>query len=535
MFDDKVKEEIENLSTEAISRLAFSNPWQDGAEVVDPDGFSLSSLSKEEIEKDREALQTACWSKFFENPQVNTSTRGLVGRIVGSGFEVLSEERRIQKIVKDTIFDKRNKLYHFLPIYVTRNILEGELFLSLTLHDDGFTEVDFIDPSNIDGLDNGNTTTEGIVYHPDKPGMDLVFNIKVEGKSDIQIPSINLAYFPELLAVAKKAEPGVKNNLLKSAKSNKKKFKKLGGFKRFIVYWNRGLLTNRSTGHLRTTLKWLNRYENLKEYEIDHKKSSGSYVWAFEFDDIKAFKLWMSLTEEERRKTGIMAKMTPGGKMILPPGMKMKAANPTLPNISDSDTDILHMITAGLNEPEDISTGNAKGTFASVKASRAPMSDRTADEIEYFNRFFIYDFWGAVFFLRSTVTSFPKVFKIKEAVDFDDNQEPIFEKVKYSPEELIKVSYPTSELVDYEGRAKGFLGVKHGSTNTSLGVPNALIAKKMGISNYAKARLDKATEDEKYPELIEVEDQEATQEKSETEPAKGKKSQPAKPKAKVKE
>jgi hypothetical protein len=53
-----------------------------------------------------------------------------------------------------------------------------------------------------------------------------------------------------------------------------------------------------------------------------------------------------------------------------------------------------------------------------------------------------------------------------------------------------------------------------------LGIPNAIIAKKMGLGNYKKLRLQHATEEEKYPELLPTVDQEGQQEKAEAEPGK---------------
>ena len=202
--------------------------------------------------------------------------------------------------------------------------------------------------------------------------------------------------------------------------------------------------------------------------------------------------------------------------MVLPPGMNLTVINPNLPNISESDTDILHMITAGLNEPEDIHTGQAKGTFASVKASRGPMSDRIADEAAYFERFLRYDFWGAIFYLKSVISGFPTEFSVKTAVDFK-SKKPVFRNVKKRPEQLIEISFPTTEMLDPEVRARAYLGVKHGSTFDTLGIPNSEIADKLGFGNYRKLRLTHATEMEKYPELIPTVDQEGLQEKREAE------------------
>jgi hypothetical protein len=74
-----------------------------------------------------------------------------------------------------------------------------------------------------------------------------------------------------------------------------------------------------------------------------HKKACGSYAWAFEFEDIKAFRRWLALSETEREKTGMMAKFLPGCRIFLPPGISLSAQAPQLPQISDSDTGILQI------------------------------------------------------------------------------------------------------------------------------------------------------------------------------------------------
>jgi hypothetical protein len=416
------------------------------------------------------------------------------------GFEITSEIQQIQEALEESEFDPRNRLYMFWSKYIGRAIVEGELFLCLTVHKDGFVEVDFIDPSNIAGGGD-----DGILYHPNKSTMPLFYFVTPAGSggsgngSAIMVPSIYVAYYPELLKVAEGVD-GFEQKLVKDSKGTSR-YNKVGGFKRFIVSWDRSFITRRNISYLRTILEWLNHYENLKKYEIDHKKSAGAYLWVITMEDPKAFRTWLSLTDEERRKTGVMAKKTPGSTLILPPGMTMVAQNPKLPTISEGDTDILHMVTGGLNEPEDVSTGQSKGTFASVKASRGPMSDRTSDEIAYFERFLKFEFYRAVFFLKSKVSNFPEVFPVKMAVDYDDKQEPIFKKVKRKPEFLIDIAFPVSEVIDAESRARAYLGVKHGSIYDTLGIPNNEIAKKLGFGNYRRLRLAHETEVERYPVL----------------------------------
>jgi hypothetical protein len=497
---------LSKLNDEELSALQFTMPWQTNElpspdEYKDADGFSGTGASNL-----REALQLACWDKFNKNPQISTAVKGQVGRLTGFGFETSSDIAKIQDVIDEIELDQRNRLYLFWPKFVGRSVIEGELFIALTVHDDGFIETDFIDPSDISGGGE-----DGIIYHPTKPTMPLFYFVNQtnpnapELKNPILVPSIFLARYPELIKSAQKMT-SYKDEMTKGSRSSKSKYRKLGGFRRFIVSWDKSFMTKRNVSHLRTILEWLNHYETLKKYEIDHKKSAGSYLWVVTMEDPKAFRSWLALSDAERNKTGIMAKKTPGGTIVLPPGMKMEVKNPSLPTISESDTDIFHMITSGLNEPEDVTSGQSKGTFSSVKASRGPMSDRIFDEIAYFERFLRHDFWGSIFFLKTMTVGFPAVFDQKEAVDFKE-QNPVFKNVKKRPELLMDFVFPTSEVNDVETRARAFLGVKHGSLYEVLGIPNKEIAKKLGFGNYRKLRLQHATEQDKLPELASSVDQ----------------------------
>jgi hypothetical protein len=504
---------ISSMSDEELSKVSFSVPWQYSASnnYNDPDGFEEDVRSTPASRKD---VQAECWNKSIENPQINTHVRGMMGRTNGFGFEVTSEVPKIQEAIEEIELDHRNRLYNYYSKFTARAHIEGELFLNLTPHLDGFVEVDFIDPVDVDG-----SADDGIIYHPTKTTMPLFYFIK--GKL---VPSIFIARYPELVDVAKQ-DKNFSSSLISDVVAGGK-YKKLGGFKRFVISWDRSFLTKRNTSHLRTTLKWLNHYENLKLYEIDHKKSSGAYVWVVTIEDIKTFRLWASLTDEQRRATGIAAKKTPGSTLVLPPGMKLEARNPQLPKISDSDTDILAMISSGLNEPTDVTMGSSNSPFASVKASRGPMSDRVSDEISYYEKFLRYDFWGSIFFLKSKLSDFPSTFKVREAQGFkkiepgsEKDPEPIFEYVQKKPEQLIEINFPTSEVVDAETRARAYLGVKHGSIVDTLGIPASEVAKRLGFGNYGRLRLRYETEKLKYPELLPTIDAESLQESTEAEPA----------------
>ena len=491
---------ILQMNDDELRGLQFSMPWQynpstGGRLEPDEDGFYSSYSSKDDTSEKRPTLQDLCWEKFNRNPFINTAVRAQMGRMTGFGFETTSGVYDILKVIEEIEEDPRNRLYSFWPKYVARSIVEGELFLSLLVHEDGFIEVDFIDPSVVVGASGDGS---GILFHPNKTMMPLFYCINT-GSNTIQIPSIFIARYPEMISTAK----DIKNfnpSYQSGSKSRKKAYKQFGGYKRFIVQWDKGYVTKRAISHLRTTIEWINHYENLKKYEIDHKKASGSYLWVFTITDSRSFRLWASLTAEQRRETGITAKKTPGGSLVLPPGITVQCINPTLSALREEDTDIKELVAAGVNEPSDIMTGTSNGNLASVKATRGPMSDRTADELAYFKRFLIHDFWGSIFFLKSAVSKFPKTFMVDDVVGFTNKKE-IIKKVPKRPEKLIDVTFPISETLDFEGKARALLGVKHGPIAEQMGISNKKVASFMGIEGYERQRQLKALEENTLPDL----------------------------------
>ncbi|RLC10742.1 MAG: hypothetical protein DRI24_19825, partial [Deltaproteobacteria bacterium] len=251
--------------------LAMSVPWQydpDEATYRDPDtGQTYGTTEKDDTAATRSVLQEQCFLKATRNPQVATATKGLVGRLTGFGFEISSEIQEIQAAINEIELDQRNRLWNYWPKYVGRGKIEGELFLCLTCHTDGFIEVDFIDPAAIDSSQE----ESGIIFHPNKTTTPLVYCIKDNDLGiDEQIPSIYIARYPEWLEYAKKNK-AYSASALKNSKSRRKIFKKMGGFYRFIVSWDMGLVTKRNIGHIRTVLEWVQYWEDIKKYELDHK------------------------------------------------------------------------------------------------------------------------------------------------------------------------------------------------------------------------------------------------------------------------
>lgn len=512
-------EDIPDEYLEVFAReFGMATPWQyapdqEGARP-DPDtGRSfVPAPDKDDSSLTRGVLQEKCFLQATRNPQVATAIRGRVGRLTGLGFEMSSAIPEIRDAIKEITFDPRNRLYNYWPKFVHRSDIEGELFLCLTCHTDGFIEVDFIDPAAV----KDDTNEHGIITHPFKKSLPLIYCIKIDNES-YHIPSIFIAHYPEWIELAR-GQTGFSAAKLSNSKSRAKAFKKMGGFRRFIVAWDKGLMTVRNISHVRTILEWSEYFVNMKKYEMDHKKSCGAYAWEYHIDDPRIFFKWMNMSDSDRAKVGMAAPKGPGGMMVTGPKTSLKAVNPNLPNISGSDSDLQGMVQSGLDEPKDVTTGDTAGsTFASLNASRGPMSDRVSDNIAYFERFLRHDFWGSIFWLKSKINGFPETFKVREATGFK-NKKPVFSYVKYKPEELVKITFPVSETTDIEGRVKAMMGVKHGPLSEVAGIPKAEALKKLGFGNYLQLRLDYETEKEMFPDLPLMLDAESAQEKAEAEP-----------------
>jgi len=520
------RELIDGLSDDDLLNIAsMITPWSTGprindTKVADEDGFTLSGIGVNGDYTGYAAAQNACWEKFSTNPQISSHVRDFMGDLTGAGFSWGSENNAVDAVLKEISDDLRNELLLKISKYVARSEVEGELFLCLSLHKDSFVEVDFMEPTDL----IGGVNNSGIYFHPRKKTMPMFyeFAIKTEipkkknktkknagGKivggvtsdiaSTILIPSIYVGYYPDLGREAI-AYYSLSTEKLKGSKSNIG-YSKTGNWHRFIVSWDRGFLTQRNVSHINTTLSWVNFYEDLKKWEIDHKKSAGSYLWVVKMEDARTFRSWLKMTDEEKEQTGLTAKKTPGGTLICPPGVEIECKNPKLPTISEQDTDIMHMISSGLNRPEDMITGQTKGdTFSGVKASRGPQSDRVLDNMHYFEQFLRLVLWRSIFFLKSTKSTFKIKYKVKEVVQFK-NQKPIEQTVVKEAHELIDFDFPTPEIGDLEGKAKAYLGSKHLSVVESLGIPRAEVAKRLGFRNYGKKRKLFETENKIFPDL----------------------------------
>jgi len=524
--DENVAQELRTLSDEALTQLSIPvfNSSTSTKPQYDADGFP--TLEEGNLLNLHQA-QKVCRQKAEENPQINSHVRDVMGRMAGWGFEFTSALPDLQRAIDDIMEDPRNDLYQNFPKFIARTETEGELFLMFTMHEDGFIEVDFISPSSVGGAGDDNS---GILFHPTKQNFPLFYNVQFTSKKNDElketeealIPSVNIAYFPNLEEEAKKHSDydSKKTKFAKASNRNKNKtpYGKFNGYYRFIVHWNKGFMTRRNVSHIKTTIEWVNYYESLKKYEIDHKKSSGAYLWVITMEDPQAFRRWLQMDEAQRKATGIMQPKDPGGTLVLPPGMSLQVQNPKLSAISDQDNDIMQMVSSGLQKPQDTMLGDYRSSYASVKASQGPQGDRINDELHYFKMFLLYSFWRPILYLRSAAKSdFSYKREIEEVTRFEEG-EPVKEKVMRPAYKFIDVCLPVSRLEDIEATARAMLGTKHGSVGDVLGIPNSEIAKRLGFNNYPTLRKQRAMEDEIYPETLSGVDQESEQEQREAEP-----------------
>lgn len=239
---DEVAQAIQDIPDQVLAQMTFSMPWQslaEGSMGVDEDGFPLEIAGdKEDSNTVRQRLQQVCFQKAHRNPHINTAVRGLAGRITGLGFEISSGIPQIQQAIDEIYYDQRNRLYYFLYKYYIRHLIEGELFFCLTAHKDGFVEVDFIDPAVIA---HSSGDGSGVIVHPNKPIMPLMYNIHRGGTDIQQIPSIFCAYYPELLALA--AEDDMYNPKLQGrSKSKAHIFRKFRGYNKFMLVLEKGFV-----------------------------------------------------------------------------------------------------------------------------------------------------------------------------------------------------------------------------------------------------------------------------------------------------
>jgi hypothetical protein len=492
--------QAENTSTPAtISRRdmvprAFS--YVDATEVKQEDSYSRTKINSE------------AWKKYILDPYVSRSMNDLVGRVCGEDFGFWSKEYQIQTWLDEIIYDVRNELYGAWDGHVIRKLVENELFLTFTVDStNGFVEIDVVEPGLIEGDDNINMEG-GFIFHPRKRTLPVYYRVKNVVNSNVQnylvIPSIYCAYLPGLEKdILKSKATGIEWDTLQvdpaveAATGGKLKYKT------YMVSWRTGVREiRRAVSNLRTVFEPLEDYKEAKKWRFEYMKALCTYFIFYSFEDVKSWLRWAALSDEQKRATGLAQRLNPADRLFLPPGVEAKIQNPQIPSLSGQDEDLLKMISSGIRQPYDMLSGDLKGpTYASIKGSRTPYMDYISDLREMVRRFYRYDFWKGIFFIKSKFDSKFEYFSYKEVVGFKEGKEDK-KYVTYHPEDLVEMTFPQSSNEDIAANANALLGSKRGSVSYHLGIAKEDISRKLGFNNFHRSLLKSATERLQYPEEV---------------------------------
>jgi hypothetical protein len=449
------------------------------------------------------ALRDACWKSYEASPFVQTAVGDFVDAIIGDGFKVSSNRPMLRNLVDTHTTDFRNKLYLRYKQFLTHYRIGGQGYFSMTIHPptgERLVEVDHLAPDSI----------EEIFFHPAKTHMPLWYKVKTESGETIYILSINVAYSAKILD-----HPSIQipkdtsgDEIVFDGYSGDPVFASVRNCTRFIVDWEGETIEKWPKSRLRSIIVWNNLYTMMKLIEIDHKRALASFAWIIQPEDEEALTRLASLTDEQKKATGLWGAKSPGSTLVGIPGCTIKAESPKLPPISGADSDILEMVVAGLNQPSDIVTGTANGTFASVNSTRAPMVERIRHSQSWFEGLLRYEFWKPIIFLHNVVFRFPLTFSERRVIDFEDKK-PKWGRVSSPAWEHLNFSFPINENANFSEAVRDAAGSKHVGMTESLGLSRKFAVRRLGCGNYHGERLEAETERELYPDLAIPTDQEA--------------------------
>ncbi|MBI5234463.1 MAG: hypothetical protein HY880_08925, partial [Deltaproteobacteria bacterium] len=297
----------------------------------------------------------------------------------------------------------------------------------------------------------------------------------------------------------------------KKSKGPGNKFKSVGGVRRFILHWKNmtGIPEyKRDISVISTVLEAVHLYWNAIKWQLDHKKAQCAYTNVVGFEDSPqgriAYSLWKSLTDDERKTTGLTGTLTPGSTVFLLPGMNFEVKAPQLAKLEGENQDLMNVAGSGMKSPQDLFQGQASGsTYASLRASRSPLEVEIKNTQNKTQNFLLYEFLRACFFVPGQIGKFAIKFKKDDIVGFVNGM-PVFEQIDVEPIELIEITFPEISFEEkLEGKAGAYLGSKHAGLRV-LGISDKKIAEKMGVGDLARQRALRALEEKAYGVKVSV-------------------------------
>lgn len=478
-----------------VAKVYFAdNPLAEIAEEVTKDGKGKSPNWRD--------LQKKCWELYRTFGPVSAAINSKADYTTGHGFSVYSPVLDIRTQLNDIFYSYRNRLYATINGWTIRMLAEGELFLLLAFDDEGKVTVRCLEPERI----GKGTRNDGLLTNPDDVTHTLFYEHYYTKQDSELIPDISVAFNPDILKEVKvKDIEGYDEKKTERSKGKGGKFGKVGGFRRFILHWKNLTGINeykRDLSVISTVLEAIHLYWNAIKWQLDHKKAQCAYTNVVGFEDSPqgriAYSLWKSLSEDERKATGLTGALTPGSTVFLLPGMTFEVKAPQLAKLEGENQDLINVAGAGVRSPQDLFQGQASGaTYASLKASRSPLEVEIKNTQYKLSNFMRYEFLRACFTVASKVSSFPEFFPKEDIQEFREGN-PVFVTVQVEPIELVELTFPEVSFEEkIEGKAGAYLGSKHAGLR-SIGISDRKIAEKMGVSDLARQRAERALEERVY-------------------------------------
>ena len=482
----------------------------------------LEGITVKPSDKNWREIQKACWNKYRLFGPLNASVNSKADYVAEAGFSVYSDEPEINMFLMDLWNHQRNKLYARMPGVIIRMLAEGEMFILLALDEEGTVTVRILEPDRI-----GTGEDMGLLTDPDDAYQTLFYKYR-GGKLTELIPDVRFILEPEYMIERTKAlgDKFDKSKVAPETTGKGGKFKKVGGYRRFILHWKN--LTGiyeylRDTSSLATVVEWINLYVKSMRWGLDHKRSLSAYTWALEFEDTPAGKvawhLWNKMTAAEREATGLTKPLTPGSRVFTMPGLKLKVYSPQLPSLSGEGQDVLNLSGAGARTPQDLWQGQSAGSsYASIRTTRPPLVaeiENLQGKLEHFLR---YDFLRPCFaaklaFGGKILGAGKKTYKLPETYKmlwpvFDEksgqaltdnpDEPPKVKKFEVELCEAVIITFPSVKMEERpQEQVNAYLGSKHGGMQ-SIGVSNDRLAREFGIFDLSRERRKQAIEKMQY-------------------------------------
>lgn len=518
----------------ASSRLAAKISPADAAEIVsvcgakawqDPDAYLRGGVYTDGSRERKTAehhtsIQDETWNKYQNSPVISNAIDTIADLAVGSSFSISSTIPELDTIIRRHVYSQENDLVYAVNGWTRQMLIDGEMFLLGVISEPGNRLADEIDdysdmpfvqflelPPGDFPSDSGDKC---FIRSPSNPRMILAYVRKGSNGQEEWIPSWALLERPRERMKELRSVEGFQERYLKSSRVPDRKrglFRDFGGFYRFILHWPglSGLrYQQRSTAAARTSLEWVNRYEDAVKWRLDYLKAQASWTLVVKFSDTPEgrmmWRLWTNMTAAEKDATGLTKVLTPGSRIFAPPGMEIKIENPQLESGTEQNQDLLTHAGAGTGTPQDIFTGNVgNATYGALKATRSPFSMRIAalqDKLDHFLRFSVF---RVICIVHQRFNQLPKSYPDNRVASME-NGEPTFTTVNLEPWWFIDVEFPPTAIVEDESIIRQFLGSKHPGAQ-ALGLSRNYMMRRLGITNPDVQAFQRAIEDKKYGDL----------------------------------